>query len=62
MKIFIPSEFYSDYDSYFSVYNKTTGEYNTLPSTTGNYEIYAMKYDKLNKQLEIHNFKYMYIS
>ena len=60
LKILIPSTVRSDSDAYFSIYNKTTGEYNALPSTTGNYEIYAMKYDKSDKKLEIHRFLIAY--
>lgn len=60
LKIFIPSQLKSDEDAYYSIYNKTTGEYNTLPNESGEYEIYVMKYDKSDKYLEIHTFKYYY--
>ncbi len=60
LKIFIPSTLFSDKDAYYSIYNKTTNEYNTIPENSGDYEIYAMKYDKSNKCLEIHKFKYSY--
>lgn len=60
LKIFIPSQLHSDKDAYFSIYNKTTNQYNTLPGIAGDYEIYAMKYDKSDKHLEIHKFKYSY--
>ena len=60
LKILIPSQLKSDFDSYYSIYNKTTNEYNTLPTIAGNYEIYAMKYDKSDKHLEIHKFDYKY--
>ena len=60
LKILIPSELRSDNDAYYSIYNKTTEQYNTLPETTGNYEIYAMKYDESDKHLEIHTFNYFY--
>lgn len=60
LKIFIPSTLYSDVDAYYSIYNKTTGQYNTLPDEVGDYEIYAMKYDISDKHLEIHKFKYSY--
>ena len=56
LKALMPSTLKSDQDAWFSVYNKTTGEYNTLPSTAGTYEIYAMRYDKSDKQLEIHRY------
>ena len=61
LKILIPSQLFSDSDAYYSIYNNTLKQYNTLPDITGNYEIYAMKYDKSQKQLEIHKFKYSYI-
>lgn len=60
LKIFIPSSLRSDEDAYFSIYNKTTNQYNALPENPGNYEIYAMKYDKSACHLEIHKFKYSY--
>ena len=56
LKVLIPSTIKSDRDAYYLIYNKTTGEYNALPASTGSYEIYAMKYDKSAKQLEIHCF------
>lgn len=60
LRIFIPSTLYSDVDAYYSIYNKTTGQYNSLPEEAGDYEIYAMKYDISDKYLEIHKFKYSY--
>ena len=60
LKILIPSQLKSDFDAYYSIYNKTTNEYNTLPTIAGNYEIYAIKYDKSDKHLEIHKFDYNY--
>lgn len=60
LKIFIPSQLRSDDDSYFSIYNKTLNTYNLIPDVSGKYEIYAMKYDIHNKQLEIHTFKIIY--
>ncbi len=60
LKLFIPSQFRSDEDAYYSIYNKTTNQYNTLPEISGNYEIYAMKYDQSDKHLEIHRFQYAY--
>ena len=59
-KILIPTQLRSDDDAYFSIYNNTTKEYNTLPEIAGNYEVYAMKYDKSDRQLEIHKFTYLY--
>lgn len=60
LKVFIPSQLRSDDDAYYSIYNKTTNQYNLLPETSDNYEIYAMKYDKSDKHLEIHTFKILY--
>ena len=57
----MPSQLRSDEDAYFSIYNKTTDQYNSLPDSTGEYEVYAMKYDKSDKQLEIHKFNIVYI-
>lgn len=58
LKIFIPIQFKSSNNVYYSIYNKTTSEYNSIPSESGKYEIYAMYYDKELKQLSIH--KYIY--
>ena len=60
LKILIPSIIYADEYSYYSIYNKTLNEYNKIPNNEGNYEIYAMKYDKDYKTLGIHKFKYSY--
>lgn len=60
LKIFIPSKLYADDDAYYSIYNKTTNQYNVLPENSGEYEIYTMKYDKSDKKLEIHKFEYLY--
>ena len=56
LKALMPSMLRSDEDAYFSVYNSTTGEYNALPSDSGIYEIYAMRYDMSEKLLEIHRY------
>ena len=61
LKVFVPSRFKSNDDTYYSIYNKTTDQYNILPDISGDYEIYAMKYDKSDKHLEIHKFKISYI-
>lgn len=61
LKILIPSHIRSSSDTYFSIYNKTTNQYNTLPEMSGKYEIYVMRYDKSYKRLEIHKFKMSYI-
>ena len=56
----LPSVFNSGEDVYYSIYNKTEDEYNTLPEESGIYEIYAMNYNKTTKELTIHKFKYNY--
>lgn len=60
LKILIPSQLKADGDAYFSIYNKTTNQYNTLPKVSGNYDIYAMKYDISDKHLEIHSFSFLF--
>lgn len=60
LKIFIPSHVIIDTDTYLSIYNKTTDQYNVVPEITGIYEIYVMKYNISDKKLEIHKFKYNY--
>ena len=60
LKILLPSEFRAKEDLYYSVYNKTTNEYNVIPEESGIYEIYAMSYDKNKKELIIHKYKFMY--
>lgn len=58
LKILLPSQFRSSDNVYYSIYNKTTNEYNTIPSESGEYEIYSMYYNKSLKQLSIHKYKY----
>lgn len=60
LKILLPSRFRAKEDLYYSVYNKTINEYNTIPNESGVYEIYAMRYDKTKKELTIHKYKLMY--
>ena len=60
LKILLPSQFRAKEDLYYSVYNKTTNEYNVIPEESGIYEIYAMSYDKNKKELIIHKYKLMY--
>lgn len=60
LKILLPSQFRAKEDLYYSVYNKTINEYNTIPNESGVYEIYAMRYDKIKKELTIHKYKLMY--
>lgn len=45
---------------YFSIYNKTLNEYNSLPTNAGNYKIYTMMYDTSKKLLQIDEFNYNY--
>ena len=59
-KILLPTQFRSNENVYYSIYNKTTNEYNTIPNETGEYEIYSMYYNKLLKQLSIHKYKYKF--
>lgn len=58
LKILLPSQFRSSDNVYYSIYNKTTNEYNTIPNESGEYEIYSMYYNKSLKQLSIHKYKY----
>lgn len=60
LKIFIPYGLQKNENSYYSIYNKTTNQYNEIPEKSGNYEIYVMRYDINSKQLEIHTFNYFY--
>lgn len=60
LKVFLTSLLVSDDDAYFSIYNRTTNEYNILPEESGVYEIYAMKYDKSDKKLQVDKFKISY--
>ena len=62
LKILLPSQFHAGNQIYYSVYNKTTNEYNQIPDKTGEYEIYAMYYDVANNLLSIHTFTYSYIN
>ena len=62
LTIFLNSIFTSgDKDNYFLIYNKTTDEYNTLPSKSGEYEIVSCIYSKSKNSLEIDIFTYNYI-
>lgn len=58
LKILLPTQFRSSGNVYYSIYNKTTNEYNTIPNESREYEIYSMYYDKSLKQLSIHKYKY----
>lgn len=40
-------------DTYYSIYNKTLGEYNIVPIENGNYEIYVMEYNISTKILTV---------
>ena len=58
LKILLPTQFRSSDNVYYSIYNKTTNEYNTIPNESGEYEIYSMYYDKSLKKLSIQKYKY----
>mgnify|MGYP007047907008 CR=1 FL=1 len=60
LKIFMGPYNYYDEDTYVSIYNKTTNEYNSLPDKTGKYEFYVSVYDKKYKNLNINKFIYSY--
>ncbi len=60
LKVFIPILLQGADSAYYSIYNQTTNEYNTIPEESGDYKIYAMRYDKVNKKLEIHEFRIAY--
>ena len=60
LKVLIPNFYRYDKKVYYSIYNKTTNEYNRLPSESGKYEIYSMSYYIATKTLEISKFKYDY--
>ena len=60
LKVFIPTTMTSNSNTYFSIYNKTTNEYNIIPENAGMYEIYAMKYDNSEKLLQINKFDYSF--
>lgn len=60
LKIFFSQSFISGENSYYSVYNKTNNEYNKVPDRSGEYEIYAIKYDFDDDVLEIDKFNYFY--
>lgn len=61
LKIFIPITFVEKDNEYYLIYNKTLNEYNKIPSTSGNYECYVMRYNTSEKIMEIHKFKFNYI-
>ena len=60
LKIFIPFNVFLYQDTYISIYNKTTDEYNKIPDEAGIYEIYTMIYDGANNELEIYKYNYSY--
>ena len=60
LTIFIPTSFVLNDNIYYSIYNKTLDEYNSIPEEIREYEIYMMRYDKATKVLEIHNYNYLY--
>lgn len=63
LKIYIPTivlSFYSNDNVYYSFYNQTLDEYNKVPNSSGEYQIYTMKYYKEKKQLSIYKYKLIY--
>jgi len=46
---------------YYSIYNETTKEYNTIPENDGIYNIYVMKYDNDLKEFRIDKLEYSII-
>lgn len=58
LKMLLPMQFKPSNSIYYSIYNKTINEYNSIPSESGECEIYAMYFNKELKQLSIHKYKY----
>lgn len=49
-------------NNYFMIYNKTTNEYNKLPSESGEYLIYSVIYSYEDRTLELDIYTYKYVS
>jgi len=62
LKIFIPITFVANDNTYYSIYNKTLNEYNIIPSKSGNYECYVMKYNISEKKMVLHKFIFNYVN
>ena len=60
LKMFFSQSFISGEKSYYSVYTKTNNEYNKVPDKSGEYKIYAIKYDFEDDVLKIDKFNYFY--
>lgn len=60
LKELIPKSIVQNNNSYISIYNGTTNEYNKLPKEKGVYQMYVMEYDFSIKTLEIHQYNYDY--
>ena len=60
LKIFMPTLININENSYYSIYNETTNQYNIVPEKSGDYKIYTMVYNTLDNKLEIHEFTYTY--
>lgn len=60
LKKLFPSDLKIDDESYILIYNETTEEYNTFPDKNGTYKFYIMKFDLLDKKLEISKFNYVF--
>lgn len=61
LRIFIPTTLVGSESSYFSIYNKTLDNYNSVPNESGEYSICVMMFDKENKHLEINEYSFSYV-
>lgn len=61
LMLYLEHSAYKNDDLYYCFYNRTTDEYNTLPSESGTYTIYVMKFAKSSNKLElsITDFEYL---
>lgn len=57
---FIPKQIFYAQNTYISIYNKTLQEYNTFPSSSGEYELCVMEYNIADKHLKIYEYVYFY--
>ena len=58
LKMFINGFLHRTDYIYYSIYNATTKEYNTIPENDGIYNIYVMKYDDDLKEIRIDRLEY----
>lgn len=61
LRIFIPTTLVGSESSYFSIYNKTLDNYNSVPNESGEYSICVMMFDNENKHLEINEYSFSYV-